>query len=297
MSPALALVVLLLVLGYLGRRLSRFPDASSDVLNRFVIDVCLPAVILRAIPTLHLRWELLTLVLIPWTLAGLAFVISRALARALHLDRSTETALFVCTALGNTSFLGFPLCQALLGEPSLPFATVYDQLGSFLLLCTVLPLALARALGGARPTPGELAKRVLSFPPFFALIAALLPWSQPAWLREVLQMLGDALVPCAMFAVGLRLRITPPKQSAAFSAGLIVKLVVMPLCAYGLARALNSPPDVLRVAVIESGMPAMISAGAVLMASGVAAELTAALVGWGILASLLTTSLWAQLLR
>jgi predicted permease len=297
MSPALVLVVLLLFLGYLGRRLSRFPEYSSDVLNRFVIDVCLPAVILRAVPTLKLRWELGTLVLVPWSLVGLAFLLTRLVAGRLRLDRHTETALFVCTALGNTSFLGFPLCQALLGEASLPFATVYDQLGSFLLLCIVLPLALANAAGTARPTSTELAKRVVTFPPFIALAAALIPWSQPAWFRDVLQMIGNALVPSAMFAVGLRLRITPPKQSFAFGLGLFLKLFVMPLFAYGLARALHSPLNVLRVAVIESAMPAMISAGAAVMAAGVAVELTAALVGWGILASLVTTSLWAQFLR
>jgi predicted permease len=297
MSPALVLVVLLLFLGYLGRRLSRFPEHSSDVLNRFEIDICLPAVILRAVPTLQMRWSLLTLVLVPWALAGLGFLLARMLGRALRLDRQSETALFVCTALGNTSFLGFPLCQALLGEASLPLATVYDQLGSFLLLCIVLPIALAHARGGSRPTARELAARVVTFPPFIALVAALLPWSQPAWFREVLQMMGNALVPSAMFAVGLRLRITPPKQSLAFASGLLVKLFVMPLSAFGLARLLATPPNILRVAVIESAMPAMISAGAALMAAGVAVELTAALVGWGILASLFTTSLWAAFLR
>ena len=297
MSPALVLVVLLLFSGYLARRLSRFPEHSSDVLNRFVIDVCLPAVILRLVPTLKLRWELLTLVLVPWSLAGLAYAITRLLSRAFGFDRHTETAVFVCTALGNTSFLGFPLCQALLGESALPFATVYDQLGSFLLLCIVLPLALANAAGGSRPSPQQLATRVITIPPFIALLAALIPWTQPAWFQNVLLQVGNALVPSAMFAVGLRLRVTPPKQGVAFVCGLLVKLFVMPLCAYGLARALGTPHRVLQVAVLESAMPAMISAGAAVMAAGVAVELTAALVGWGIIASLFTTSLWAQLIR
>ncbi|MFT3922782.1 MAG: AEC family transporter [Myxococcales bacterium] len=297
MSPALVLVVLLLLAGYLARRLSRFPEHSSDVLNRFVIDVCLPAVILRVVPSLTLRWDLLILVLVPWSLAALGYLFARLLARSLGFDRHTEAAVFVCTALGNTSFLGFPLVQALLGEAALPFATVYDQLGSFLLLCIVLPVALAQAAGSARPAPRELMKRIATFPPFIALMASLIPWTQPAWFQSVLLQIGNALVPSAMFAVGLRLRITPPKQGLAFVCALATKLVLMPLCAFGIARALNTPHDVLQVVVLESAMPAMISAGAAVMAAGVAVELTAALVGWGILASLVTTSVWAQFLR
>src|SRR4051794_30103626 len=100
LSPALLLVVLLLVSGYLARRFGRFPEQSADVLNRFVIDICVPAVILRVIPTLTPRWELVTLVLVPWVLAALAYPIARLIARVCRLDRGTETAIFLCTALG-----------------------------------------------------------------------------------------------------------------------------------------------------------------------------------------------------
>ena len=38
------------------------------------------------------------------------------LAKPLGLDRGARTTLFLCVGLGNTSFLGFPLCSALLGD-------------------------------------------------------------------------------------------------------------------------------------------------------------------------------------
>lgn len=297
MHAAIALVLVGLAAGYLARRLRRFPPEASDVLNRFVIDVCVPAMILLTVPQLQLRWELATLAILPWVLAGVGYLVAQLAARTLGLDRGGAAALFLCIALGNTSFLGFPMCAALLGEASIPLAAVYDQLGSFLLLSLVAPFVIARASGGQAPSLWGMLRRVVAFPPFIALVVAVVPWPQPRWLTEVFRTFGGALIPIAMFAVGLRLRLTPPPQKAAFAVGLVVKLGLMPLLAFGLARLLGAPPDVFTVAVVESAMPAMITAGALAMAEGLAPELAASLVGWGILLAPVTVPVWAALVQ
>src|SRR6188768_1210944 len=160
MGSALFLVCALLCLGYLARRLGRLPENTAEVLNRFVIDICVPATVLRLVPKMTVSPALALLIVVPWAMAGVAYLTARLAQRLLALDRSSTTALFLATALGNTSFLGFPLCGGLLGESSLPFAAVYDQLGSFLLLSTVAPLALAKVSGGSRATPAQLLRRV-----------------------------------------------------------------------------------------------------------------------------------------
>jgi predicted permease len=297
MAPALVLILSLLALGYLARRLALFPANAAEVLNLFVIDLCVPAALLRLLPNLRMRWELIALVAIPWLVALLAWFIARLAARLLHLDRATETALFLCTALANTSFLGYPLCSALLGEGSLPLAAVYDQLGSFLLVSIVAPIVVARAAGTTRPTARQTVMRVLKFPPFIALLIALVPFPRPAFLDAVLQQVAAALVPVAIFAVGLRLRITPPRPLSAFVLGLLVKLGLLPLVAYGIASLFSPPQAVFEVAVLETAMPAMITGGALAMAAGLAPELVAALVGWGVVAALVTVPLWAALVR
>lgn len=298
MAPELLLVLTALAGGYVARRLGRFPESASETLNRFVIDVCLPATILRVVPGLRMRWDLLLLVITPWALLGAAYASSNWLARVLRLDPGTRTVVFLCTGLGNTSFLGFPLISALLGERAVSLAVVYDQLGSFLILCSVAPLALARATGAARRSFRDTLRNVLVFPPFIALILGLLPlpWQEPL-LHALFTLLGQALIPVAMFAVGLRLRLTPPKDRAAFASALLLKLVVLPGLALLLALGLSAAPQVRAVAVLESAMPAMITAGALAMASNVAPELAASLVGFGVLLSQLSVPAWAALLR
>jgi len=297
MASALFMVCSLLLAGYAARRLKRLPDNAADVLNRFIVDVCVPATILRLVPKLSFEPSLAVLVVIPWLLAALAYVVARVAARALALDRGTATALFLATALGNTSFLGFPLCGALLGERSIPLAAVYDQLGSFLLLSTIAPFALAKVSEGTPPTWKEIARRVLLFPPFIALVLALVPWPHPAALESLLAAAAAPLVPLAMFAVGLKLRLTPPRPARVLWLGLLLKLVLFPCVAWGVARGLGAQGLVLEVAVLEAAMPTMITAGALLMAFGVASDLSAAFVGWGLMLSLLSVPGWSLLLR
>jgi malate permease and related proteins len=297
MGPALLLICSLLLAGYLARRLGRLPENAAEVLNRFVIDICVPATVLRLVPKMAVSPALAVLIVVPWAMAGLAYLTSRVAQRLLVLDRSSTTALFLATALGNTSFLGFPLCGGLLGESSIPFAAVYDQLGSFLLLSTVAPLALGNVIVGQRASPRELARRVLLFPPFLALLLALLPLPQPAALQPVLAAAAAPLVPLAMFAVGLKLRFSAPRPKRVFALGLGLKLVVFPCFAWGLARMLGAQGLVLEVAVLETAMPTMITAGALMMAYGVASELAAAFVSWGLILSLLTVPAWSLVVR
>jgi predicted permease len=297
MASALLTVVSFLLVGYLLQRLNRLPANAAEVLNRFVIDICLPATILRLVPKLSLGAAVAPLVIVPWVMAGLAFLLVRLMARPLGLDATTRAALFVATALGNTSFLGFPLCSALLGERSLPLAAVYDQFGSFLMLSTLAPLSLGSVTQGRQPRLRELARHVLTFPPFVALLVALLPLPQPAFLEPILAVAAAPLIPVAMVAVGLKLRLTPPRPKRVLAAGLVMKLLLLPSAAWALAKALGAPPLVTQVAVLETAMPTMVTAGALMVAHGVASELAAAFVGWGIVIALVTVPAWSFILH
>jgi malate permease and related proteins len=93
------------------------------------------------------------------------------------------------------------------------------------------------------------------------------------------------------------LRLTPPRPAKVLVLGLSLKLLVFPCASLALALALGAPPFVRQVAVLETAMPTMITAGAVIMAAGIASELVAAFVGWGLVLSLVTVPLWALVLR
>jgi predicted permease len=302
MNPAFLLILgSMLAGGYLTARLRVFPDNAADTLNRFVIYISLPAVVLLLVPKLRFSSDLFVLALTPWLMLGASLLLVWAAARRLRFSREVLASLLLCVPLGNTSFLGFPVLTALLGPESVRLALLYDQLGSFLIVSTYGLFVLARFSGGEKPTARIIAARVLKFPPFlsllFALGLALFGITPPAPVQALLTRIGDTLVPLAMFAVGLKLKLRPPKERAALAFGLCTKMLLLPALAFILVRALGTPVLPARVAVLEAAMPPMITAGAMAILAGFAPELTAALVGYGILLSLLTLPAIAALLR
>ena len=83
---------------------------------------------------------------------------------------------------------------------------------------------------------------------------------------------------------------------ALFTQSLVLKLIIMPILAFGILFAMGTEPLALKTAVLESGMPSMITAGALAIAAGFAPALSAALVGYGILVSLVTLPMIAYFL-
>ena len=128
------LVLIYLGIGALLRRTSLMPDNSARVLNAYVLYVAFPALILKSLPGLSFSFDLLIPALTPWILLALSVVLVLQLSRALHWSRGQTGALLILVPLGNTSFLGYPLVEAFFGAEAIPYALVYDQMGSFLAL-------------------------------------------------------------------------------------------------------------------------------------------------------------------
>ena len=277
-------------------RFRLFEPSAADAFNAFVIYVCLPATIWKLLPSLRFTPELWLLAAVPWLLMGVGLLLVLASCRQFGWSRSVCGAMLLCVAFGNTSFLGFPLIGALLGEPALRYAVLYDQLGSFLGVSTIGLMIAARYGTGSVPSVGQTLLRIIRFPPTIALALAFTPFAQLPLLQPLWARLSDALVPLAMFAVGLRLRFRLPRPASALGLGLGLKLVALPALAWLLARSFHAPAAITRVVVLEAGMPPMITAGAIAAVSGLAPELVGGLVGYGVLLGLVTVPAWAALL-
>lgn len=297
---AFALILAMLALGLLFQRLRVFPDNAAEVLNKVVLYVCLPASVLLYAPRLEIGVEVLAVAAVPWILLAATVLLVTGVTKLLKLRSDEHAVLLLCVALGNTSFLGYPLVRALLGEDALPYAVIYDQFGAFLILSTFGLYVLARYGGDAKPTVGLIARRVATFPPFLALLfgLTLMPETPPAWIAGGLQRLADALLPLVVLAIGLSLQLKLPRDELKpLAAGLALKLAIMPLIALAIAPLLGLQAQQHDAVVLESAMPPMITAAALAISHRLAPGLAAAMVGYGILLSLATLPAWAWLLR
>ncbi|OSM04409.1 putative Auxin Efflux Carrier [Magnetofaba australis IT-1] len=190
--------------------------------------------------------------------------------------------------------MGFPLVEAWFGPEPVVYAMIYDQLGTFPLLASYGAIILATYAHGERPGPLGIAKRILVFPPFVALLAGLalhgVVW--PEAISGLLERVGNSLMPVVMLAVGLQLE---PRLSrdlwAPMGLGLGLKLLAAPLL-FGLVGAAMGLAGIgFEVSVFEAGMGSMITAGALAASAGLAPRLAAAMVGVSIPLSFVTLPL------
>ncbi|MCK9366530.1 MAG: AEC family transporter [Metallibacterium scheffleri] len=285
-----AFLLLLIVIGRVLAWRRVLPERAADTLNLVVLYVNLPAMVLLYASRLQLGRELAAVALLPWLLLLVAALAVWLLARVLRWPRAVTGALLLTVPLGNTSYLGYPLTRAVLGDAALPYAVAYDQFGSFLILSTYGVVVLAAYGHGVRPRPLHILRRVLTFPAFLALLLALAiaPAPLPHWLTAMLQPLAAALLPLVALAIGLQLKLLPDREHlGALGCGLLLKMLALPALALLLAPQLGLHGAAAQAGVLESAMPPMITAAALAAMAGLAPRLAAAMVSYGIVLMLL----------
>jgi len=295
----LVLLLVCFLAGVLLRKSGRMPEGSASVLNSFIITISLPAITLLHIHELRLGADMLFMVAMPWLHFGLAVLFFLLLGRVLHFTRSVTGVLILCAGLGNTSFVGLPMIEAFYGREALVHGIVVDQLGSFLVL-SIAGITVAGIYSGGRPSARDILTRIVSFPPFIAMVIALglLPFEYPLWLVALLQRLGDTLAPLALVSVGLQLHAGGGglHRPALFS-GLLFKLALAPFLLMLLYRGMFGLEGIaVEVTLFEAAMPPMITAGIVAEQYGIEPGLANMLVAGGILLSFMTLPLWAMML-
>lgn len=298
--PNLVLLIACFLLGVLMRRSGRLPEAAPAVLNAFIINVSLPALTLLYVHELPLDRSLAYPAAMAWVLFGLGVIFFVLLGRAAGWSRGTIGGLILVGGLANTSFLGLPMIETFYGAEHLGLGILIDQLGTYMVLST-FGILVAVTYASGDTSPAAIAGRILRFPPFQAVVLALLlkPFAYPAGVELVLGKLGATLAPLALVSVGYQLRLDALRgKLAALSAGLVFKLVMGPALIFALfAGAMGAGGAPIQVTVFEAAMAPQIGASIVALENKLDPPLVTLMVGIGIPLSFLTLPIWWYLLQ
>ena len=291
----LILLILCFVAGILLRRSGRMPEQAPATLNSFIIHVSVPALALLYLHDLKFSSDIILIVAMAWLHFGLAAGFFWLAGRKLGLSRATTGALMLTGGMGNTSFFGLPMIEAFYGQQGLATGILVDQTGSFLVLYT-LGIVVAGMYSHGRPTKSEIVRRIVQFPPFIALIVALLliPVEYPLWFSVVLKRLGDTLAPLALLSVGFQLRMGHLAGNGRnLALGLTFKLLLAPLAIFLLyVPLLGAHGTAVQVTLFEAAMPPMITAAIIASEHDLDPELCNLMVALGLPVSFLTLSAW-----
>lgn len=294
------LIILAMSIGYIINRLNIFSKDAPMILNQFLIYISLPAMILLQIPKLDISIEAIIPIIISWTVMTLSAVIILFLSKIFNFSKEVTGCLMLVAVLGNTSFIGIPIITSYMGESSIPYILVYDQLGNFIALAIYGTFIASFYSSNSKVTFRLITFKVLTFPPFIALMIGLLligtEFNQVT--IKVLSAFSSTIVPLALVAVGLQLQLKLQKEEIKpFSIALIVKLFIAPIIAIIICKTFDWHNTASIVSIMEAAMPTMITAGAIASMAGLAPKLSSAIVGYGTIISLFTTGIFYTLIK
>lgn len=296
---AMLLLFVCLILGTLVARFAKPPAGLVQGINWWVLNVALSALVLELIPKVKFDPQLWFPVAAMWLTFGGAWLLFGLLGPRLGWSRQRTGALILVCGLGNTSFMGYPLMQALHGEEGLALAVVADQLGCFPVLASA-GIVVASMYSGRTPQPGLIARRIGTFPPFVALLVGIVAGLCGGWptlLDGVFAPIGATLTPLALFSVGLQFKFHPgQRQLGAATLGLGWKLLLAPLLCWAMGATTGVGGLVLTVGVLQAAMAPMVSAAILADEYELEPTLANAVLGAGIVLSLITVPLGNLLL-
>jgi predicted permease len=296
------LIFVYLLIGVVLQRFKWFPTTSYKLLNKIVVYICLPALALYYIPKVHWNNKLLYLIGVTWIGFCIAFFLFRFLGKKYGWSKKLIGCLIITSGLGNTSFLGYPIINALYGSEGLKMAILVDQPGTFVVLSTIA--VIVATLYSKEATSGtKIAKKVLFFPPFIcflvACIANILDIDFHDYFQLTLQKVGSFLTPLAMISVGLQLHFDSRSQHWKFLwIGLTYKLLITPAILFLLyVVILKQNSLMIQVAITEAAMAPMIMASILASSHGLKPRLSSMMIGFGIPISFVTLAFWYFILQ
>lgn len=294
---SILLLFLCLFIGIGIQRINNFPKNTAVVLNQYILFVALPAMALYYLPKIALSWDLLLPASVAWIAFGLSFLIFNSLGKIYNWSKKLTGCLIITAGLGNTSFVGIPVIQALYGDEGLNTLIIIDLPGTFVALSTVGVLV-ATLYSNQKGTGDSILRKMFTFPPllafFVGLILMILKIDFPTAISDTFKQLSATISPIALISVGYQLKFKSYSKHFKFLfLGLSFQLLILPLVILTLFYFVLGRTDLAtKVSIIEAAMAPMITGSILASTYGLKPELSNMMVGYGIPISFITLAGW-----
>ena len=253
----------LILAGYVCRRSSRLGETAAAELNRFVVWLCLPALLFRATAAADWTeiWHPKFVAVCVLATLGL-FVATLALRwrSPRHLVDASIDGL--SAAYANTGYIGIPLCVLVLGNEGLVPALI----ATLIVVCVLFAIAVVCVEVGLQAEKTlhhaiakvllALARNPLVAAPIIGGLWAVAGWTLPQPADKFLHLLGAATTPCALVSLGAFLAARPTGRGQGAFTLSALKLIVHPVITWVLAVwVFDLPPLWANAALLLAALP------------------------------------------
>lgn len=296
----MALLVIMLVLGYMCVKLKLVGPEFNKGLNKLVINILLVGLILGSVINKDLgmsRSDMLFCLGMMTIMQVLCLVIGVLARRLPGLKNGDGGVYALLVAFSNLGFIGVPVIASVYGDSAV-FLVSLGNIPFNILLYTVGILLLQD--DGSRQKIDI--KRMINVPIIATLAATvifLFNIPMPALIEDAANMLSDACVPLSMMCVGLSLGNVSLKKTIMNPRIYIVnflRLIVCPLLVWLIMRVFVSDPVMLGSIVIVAACPPAVVCTIVAMENGRDGVESSELICLGTLLSMVTIPLLISVL-
>ena len=230
------------------------PDIKS--LSRVSFYILSPCLVFSSITNNNLPaiefWRIAAFALATVLLSG---ILAWTVGSILKLRPSMTSALMITCMFVNGGNYGLSLNLFAFGTSAMSRAIVYYLVS----ITSMYSLGVFIASNGLTQ-PKEAFTRVAKVPALYALLfAGLLRWQEwhtPAWLYRSVNLLGEAAIPVMLLILGMQLaKVKLILRWQWMSLVILLRMLIMPVIAFGLASLFQLTGDARRAAITEASMP------------------------------------------
>lgn len=283
-------IICMILIGVLLNYLNVLDSNDAEKLNKIVINIGLPCLIFNALYTADLSaLPSFTILTVSTLMSSLIIgLITYFILKLFSLDKKVIWSIVVVVVLGNTGFLGYPMCQGIFGNTGLVRAVFSDLATSiiFILFSAILVLVFDGSIKSA-------IKKIVTFIPLWSIILGIIFNLLSIPIIDVgttvIEYLSGLTIPVIMISLGISLNLKGFKENfkevVSVSA---IKLIIYPIIAFLILSVLSVSGLNLNVGVMEACMPSAMLALVLAINFNLDVDLTADCIFTNTLISLIT---------
>ncbi|MFJ7936701.1 AEC family transporter [Sporosarcina sp. NPDC096371] len=260
---SIVIISFMIIIGAFLSKSFTFNEDTRSVFISLIVNVAMPCIILSSIFNVEMNDNTFTMIILVFCLSiliNLAGIGLGWLLSVIFYRKSTKKReLALLSGLGNTGFIGIPLCAVLLGPEGALYAAIFDAGVDFTIWTVgVLMLQKKRSFGI------QTFKSMINIP-IIAIVVGLtvsyFHYSPPSIMISLVDQLAALAAPLAMFYIGIL--VMTLKGSKVKESGtkvwlpITVKLLLLPGVVAILITFLHLDLAIVQTVLIQSMMPTL----------------------------------------
>lgn len=273
MLPIMSQIVILfslILVGYFCKKIKLITNDMNQDVSNLLVYIAVPATIIVSLSGLTFSRELLVeclqLLAMSFCIYLLFILLSFIFVRVMGVEGTTRDIFQFGLIFGNTTFIGFPMAQAVFGQQGLFFMAVYEVM--FPVFAWTYGVVImrrpftesAKEAGDVFSGLGMLKQivnpSILAVGIGFFLLAFSL--KLPEAIDKSLQLLGDLTIPLAMIFIGSVLgdmEVGTILKDAKVIVCSLQRLILLPFIVFGLLRLFHFDGYLAGIPVLYASMP------------------------------------------